>query len=49
MVRKDYYEGFTDVNKVNEENNRKIELVFLSDFEQETLELVKSWEVKNGL
>ncbi len=44
MVRKSYYEGFTDVNKVNEENNRKIELVFLPDFEQEMLDLVKSWE-----
>jgi len=46
MVRKNYYEGFTDVNKVNEENNRKIELIFLSDFEQEMLNLVKSWEEK---
>lgn len=46
MVRKSYYEGFTDVNKVNEENNRKIELVFLPDFEQEMLDLVKSWEEK---
>lgn len=44
MVRKSYYEGFTDVNKINEENNRKIELIFLSDFEQEMLDLVKSWE-----
>lgn len=46
MVKKNYYEGLTDVNKVNEENNRKIELVFLPDFEQEMLELVKSWEEK---
>lgn len=49
MVRKSYYEGFTDINKINEENNKKIELVFLPDFEQEMLELVKDWEVKNGL
>src|SRR3989339_564254 len=41
MVEKNYYEGFTDVSKVNEENNRKIELVFLSDFEQEMFGLVK--------
>lgn len=46
MVRKSYYEGFTDVNVVNEENNRKIELIFLPDFEQEMLDLVKSWEDK---
>ena len=46
MVRKNYYEGFTDINRVNEGNNRKIELVFLSDFEQEILKLVKSWEEK---
>lgn len=46
MVGKNYYEGFTDINKINEENNRKIELVFLPDFEQEMLELVKSWEEK---
>lgn len=44
MVKKGYYEGFTDVNKINEENNRKIELVFLPDFEQEMIDLVKSWE-----
>lgn len=46
MVRKSYYEGFTDVNVVNEENNRKIELIFLPDFEQEMLDLVRSWEKK---
>ena len=49
MVKKNYYEGFTDINKLNEENNRKIELVFLPDFEQEMLNLVKNWEKKNGL
>ena len=49
MVKKNYYEGFTDINKLNEENNRKIELVFLPDFEQEMLDLVKNWEKKNGL
>lgn len=48
MVRKGYYEEFTDVSEVNEENNRKIELVFLPDFEQEMLGLVKIWE-KNRL
>lgn len=46
MVKKGYYEGFTDIKAVNQENNRKIELVFLPDFEQEMLDLVKSWEKK---
>lgn len=49
MARKGYYEGFTNVSKVNKENSRKIELVFLPDFEKEMLDLVKSWEEKNGL
>ena len=46
MVRKNYYEGTTDVNQVNEQNNRKIKLVYISDFEQEMLNLVKLWESK---
>lgn len=49
MTKKGYYEGFTDINKVNKENNRKIEMIFLPDFEQEMLHLIKSWEEKNGL
>jgi len=35
MVKKNYYEGMTDLNRVNEQNNRKIGLVFIPDFEQE--------------
>lgn len=46
MAKKNYYEGITDLNQVNEQNIRKIELVFVSDFEQEMLDLVKSWEDK---
>ena len=49
MVRKNYYESFTDVDKVNKKNNRKIELVFISDLEQEMLDLIKTWEKKNSL
>lgn len=49
MARKGYYEGFTNVSKVNKENSRKIEMIFLPDFEQEMLDLVKSWEKGNGL
>ncbi len=44
MVAKDYYEGKTDISLVNEENNRKVELVFFPDFEEESLGLVKKWE-----
>lgn len=44
MVEKGYYEGRTDVSLINEENNRKIELVFLPDFEEDSLKLVKKWE-----
>ena len=47
MVSKGYYEGKTDVNKLNEENNRKIELVFIPDFETQSLNLIKEWEKKN--
>jgi len=47
MVSKRYYEGKTDVNSLNEENNRKIELVYLPDFENESLELIKKWETDN--
>lgn len=46
MAKKNYYEGITDLNQVNEQNNRKIELVFVPDFEQEILDLVKNWEDK---
>ncbi len=44
MVNKRYYEGKTDINQVNKENSRQIEINYLPDFEQEMLDLVKSWE-----
>lgn len=47
MILKNYYEGKTDINKLNEENNRKINLIFIPDFENEILEMVKSWETQN--
>src|SRR3989344_1254479 len=46
MVKKLYYEGLTSNNPINESNNRKIELVFIPDFENESLTIVKSWEEK---
>ena len=48
MVSKQYYEGQTDAIKLNEENTRKMELIYLPDFENESLELIKQWEEKNG-
>lgn len=46
MVKKFYYEGLTDNKILNESNNNKIEIVFIPDFEQEMLKLVKNWEEK---
>jgi len=49
MVKKFYYEGVTDNSVLNESNNNKIEIVFISDFEQEMLDLVKNWEEKQAI
>jgi tRNA(Arg) A34 adenosine deaminase TadA len=49
MVKKRYYEGSNDIEKINKNNTHHIELVFLSDFEKEILELVKVWERKVGI
>lgn len=46
MVKKGYYEGESDIYAINEKNNRKIELVYLPDFERETLDLINKWESK---
>lgn len=46
MVQKYYYEGTTSNTVLNENNNRKIELVFIPDFEEESLTAVKKWEDK---
>lgn len=44
MVQKEYYEGETEIAKLNEENKRKIELVYLPDFENESLDLIREYE-----
>ncbi len=44
MISKNYYEGKTDINEVNKQNNRQIELSYIPDFEDEMLKLVKKWE-----
>lgn len=46
MVSKNYYEGSNDIEKININNNRKIELIFIPDFEKEMLALVRDWEEK---
>lgn len=47
MVKKNYYEGKTDIEKINEQNNRKIELLYIPDFEKEMLDLINKWEISN--
>ena len=49
MVEKIYYEGFNELGEVNQNNRKKIELIYLPDFEKEMLGLIKSWETKNLL
>lgn len=46
MVKKFYYEGMTRNEDLNKTNNKKIELVFIPDFEEEVLATVKNWESK---
>lgn len=46
MVKKFYYEGLTDNHTLNDSNNKKMEIVFIPDFEQDVLDLVKKWEEK---
>jgi tRNA(Arg) A34 adenosine deaminase TadA len=48
MVSKHYYEGNTDNEILNRENNRQIELVFASEFEQESLQVIQEWEAQGG-
>ncbi len=44
MAKKNYYEGNNKVEEINKNNNRKIELAFIPDFEEEMLSLVHNWE-----
>jgi tRNA(Arg) A34 adenosine deaminase TadA len=48
MVSKFYYEGNTSNQTLNDNNNNKIETVFIPDFEQDCLNLVAEWEKKQG-
>ncbi|MCK9330855.1 MAG: nucleoside deaminase [Candidatus Cloacimonetes bacterium] len=46
MAKKNYYEGENDIAKINELNNRQIELVYLPDYEAEMIKVVNDWEKK---
>jgi guanine deaminase len=42
-VPKECYEGSNDTSKINKNNLRKIEMVFVPDFEKESIQLVNKW------
>jgi len=48
MISKGYYEGAADNQALNKKNNRQIELLFASEFEDESLTVVKEWEKQGG-
>lgn len=48
MVEKGYYEGTTDNKVLNEQNTRKIDLMYASELEQESLRVIEGWEKKGG-
>lgn len=49
MVNKGYYEGGTDITKLNSFNSRQIELVYLDDYKETVLSIIKAWEQKVGI
>jgi len=48
MTNKNYYEGLNKLEEINEKNNHHIELQFISDFENEILDIIRTWENKNN-
>ena len=47
MVEKGYYEGVTDIRDINKENRTHLDIVFVPELEEESLQVVKEWEDKN--
>lgn len=47
MINKHYYEGSNDIEFINKNNSRSINLKFLPGFENEMLKLIQIWENKN--
>lgn len=43
MAEKNYYEGFNNIEEINSKNLRQIELVYIPDFEEEILQIIKEW------
>lgn len=48
MVSRGYYEGNTDNQDLNKENNRQIDLRFVPELQQESLEVIQEWENLGG-
>ncbi len=48
IIEKGYYQGKTEIDVVNNENNRKIELVYVSSFEGGVFQIISDWEQKIG-
>jgi tRNA(Arg) A34 adenosine deaminase TadA len=46
MIKSGCYEGKNDIYKINNNNKRKIELIYISDYENQSLELIKKWDKK---
>lgn len=43
MTEKNYYEGFNNIEEINSKNLKQIELVYIPDFEEEILQIIKEW------
>lgn len=46
MIAKNYYEGNNNINDINLNNNHRIDLVYLPDFEEDMAKLIREWEAK---
>jgi len=44
MISKFYYEGATDNENLNKQNNRQIKLIHIPDLEKDSLDVVRKWE-----
>lgn len=44
MVKAGCYEGLNELETINKQNNRQIEMGYVGDFEGESLEMIKEWE-----
>jgi tRNA(Arg) A34 adenosine deaminase TadA len=48
MIRDEYYEGTTDIETINQDNNRQIKLVYVPDFEEEMADMLTKWSEENN-